>query len=549
MSFHMRQIILIFLMILQARSSDAQGTLPQLDLATPSDAMWVHLNFLQSDSYEPGISATAFSGSDSLTRVDLAVQLKQIYDGSGLYVHINQVPQDPDYVDSISQEHFYTPFPKELPQIYLEKIGDRWFYAQEASESIDQLHKDIYPFGTDALVTFFGTKSSRTFLGISVWQYAGVFILLAICLLAYFLLTYLFRFLIRRLSGIASRAIPEFVSHVRKIANLASFALVLWIVRILLPLLQLPVQATAIVHKSLRIAATFLIVLVLLRVVNLITAYLVTISARTESRMDDQFIPILKQITKVIIVVIGVLHILNLLDFNITALIAGLSIGGLALALAAQDTVKNFLGSVMIFADRPFQIGDFVEGAGFVGTVVEVGFRSTRIKTSDTSIISVPNGNMANASVTNKGVREYRLFSTTLGITYDTPPDLLEAFTQGVKDIMTHHPQVSNDDIYVRFVEFGASSLNIFVRAYMAVPGYAEELEIKESINLALLRWAETLGVQFAFPTTTMQIETFPGQTGTIASYEKDPEIVEEKWKRFLADFLERNKENTIEKA
>ena len=119
----------------------------------------------------------------------------------------------------------------------------------------------------------------------------------------------------------------------------------------------------------------------------------------------------------------------------------------------------------------PFQIGDFVEGSDFVGTVVEVGFRSTRIKTSDTSIISVPNGNMANISVTNKGARQFRLFNTTLGLTYDTPPDLMEAFLQGVKDIMIKHPFVSNDDIYVRFVEFGASSLNIFVRAYMAVPG------------------------------------------------------------------------------
>ena len=543
----MRQIFLIFCMIVGVTSAQAQGVPSQLQLASPSDALWVHLHYLQSDNYEPGISASTFRGADSLSRVDLAVQLKQIYDGSGLYVRINQVPQDPDYVDSISLEHFYTPFPEELPQIYLEKIGDQWFYAQEVAASIDKLHKEIYPFGTDALLTFFGTKSERTFLGVSVWQYAGVIILIAICFLAYFLLTYLFRFLIRKLSGINSESIPDFLSHVRKIANLMSFVLVLWIVRILMPLIQLPVQATAVLHKGLRMIATFLIVLVVLRVINLITAYLVTISDRTESRMDDQFIPILRQIARVVVVIVGVLHILNLLDFNITALIAGLSIGGLALALAAQDTVKNFLGSVMIFADRPFQIGDYVEGGGFAGTVVEVGFRSTRIKTSDTSIISVPNGNMANVSVTNKGVREFRLFSTTLGLTYDTPPDLIEAFMQGVKDIMIHHPRVSNDDIYVRFVEFGASSLNIFVRSYLAVPGYADELETKESINLALLRWAEKLGVQFAFPTTTMQVETFPGQISNSATYENDPKVVKEKWDAFLADFLLRTDDHAEE--
>ncbi len=533
----MKNILLFLSSLAMTFSLRAQDSIPQLQLRSPNDVLWVHLDYLQRDSYFPGLSARAFINGDSIQRVNWAVKLKQIYDGMGLYVQINEVPQDPNYIDSTAKENFYTPFREELPQIYLEKIDSQWFYAPKATRNINKLHQELYPFGTDILVTFFGKKSEKTFLGISVWQYVGVFILIALSLLLYFIATVALRWLIRRLSGIVLAGVPDFVKRTRNIANVASIALVLWFIRLMLPLIQLPVVTTAVFHKGLRIAMTALIILVLLRIVNLLAIYGLSISSQTESRMDDQFVPILKQILKVIVVVLGSLHILQILDFNITALIAGLSIGGLALALAAQDTVKNFLGSVMIFADRPFQIGDFVEGDGFVGTVVEVGFRSTRIKTMNTSIISVPNGNMANASVTNLGARQFRLFNSTIGLTYDTPPDLLEAYIQGIREIMLIHPRVSNEDIYVRFVEFGASSLNIFVRAYIVVATYAEELEVKEEINMAILRWAQELGVNFAFPTTTVQVEQFPGQVNLTPSYDARSETMKQRWANFAGKY------------
>ena len=533
----MRKISILFFHVLVITGLGAQNTPRQLALATPYDAMWVHLHYLQADSYQPGMAALAFTGADSLTRVSWAVKLKQVLDGSGLYVQMNRLPQDPDYLDSLSKKHFYTPFPDALPAVYLEKSGDQWFYAQETNEQINALHRDIYPFGTDLLVHFFGKKSEKKFLGISIWQYVGIFIILACCFVAYFILTYSFRWLIQRLTRFTFEIIPDFIKQVRSIANYASVALVIWLVKLLLPLLQLPVQSTAVLHKGIRIAITLLVMLLALRIASFLMAYFATLSERTESRMDDQFVPMLKQVAKVIIVILALLHILSLLDFNITALIAGLSIGGLALALAAQDTVKNFLGSVMIFADRPFQIGDFVEGSGFVGTVVEVGFRSTRIRTADTSIISVPNGSMANISVTNKGARTYRLFTTSLGLTYDTPADMIEYYMEGIEKILIKHPEVSNDDIYVRFVEFAASSLNILVRAYLMAPTYQDELRIKESLNLALLRWAEMLGVNFAFPTTTVQVETLPGQIALSPNYRSDRESMRKNWQAFLKNF------------
>lgn len=527
---------LLFFTVIVSGQNNAQ----RLTMSTPHDAMWVHLYYLQSDHYDPGQSAEAFVDADSLTRVRWAIQLKQILDGEGLYVQMNLLPKESDYVDTVSQRAYYTPFPNELPQIYLQKTGNRWHYSDETTSVIPSLHKSVYPFGTDLLINLVPASDQKKFLGLELWQYLGIVILLLTGFLVYWAVSFLLRFIIRKLSGVQLTLVENFTGFVKKIASIGSILLVVWAIKVLTPLLQLPIKFSAFVQVSLRIVLTVLIVLLCLRIINLIKAYLTRISDQTASRMDDQIIPILNQIARIIVIVAGILQILRFLEFNITALIAGVSIGGLALALAAQDTVKNFLGSVMIFADRPFQIGDWIEGDGFMGTVVEVGFRSTRIKIPDTSVISVPNGNMANVSVVNKGVREFRLFNTNVGLTYDTPPALIEAYIDGIKKILIEHPEVSNESFYVYFTNMGSSSLDIFVRAYMVASTYDDELRIKQSLYLSILRWAEHLGVRFAFPSTTMYVEEFPGQISLMPTYQQSEKDVKKKWDRFYDDFKSR---------
>lgn len=520
-----------------AHTGLAQSNQAKLERTTPHDAIWVHLYFLQPDTYQPEQSAEAFIGSDSATRIEWAIKLKQIFDGEGLYVHMNQLPQEENYVDSITKKQYYTPFPEFLPEIYLEKTEGKWHYALETSRAIDPLHKRIYPMGTDQLVSLFSDRSGKKFLGLSGWQYLGILILLTFGSLFYLLISITLRFVIRKSSGIQLSSIEDFRDHVRKIASVISIWLLLWAIKLFVPLLQLPVKVSAFIQTSLRILITLSLVWLALRILNLLMAYFEGMAAKTESRMDEQLSPLLKQILKIIIIGIGILQVLNLLNFNVTALIAGVSIGGLALALAAQDTVKNFLGSFMIFTDQPFQIGDWVEGSGFAGTVVQVGFRSTRIRTPDTSIITVPNGSMANINVTNKGVRQYRLFQTKAGITYDTRPDVIEKFVAGIKEILIQHPEVADDDIYVYFTEMADFSLNIFIRAYMVAPTYLDELRIKESIQLAILRWAEALGVRFAFPSSTIHIEEMPGQKSLTPTHKLDQEAMDNVWKVYFEKY------------
>ncbi|MCB0640262.1 MAG: mechanosensitive ion channel family protein, partial [Phaeodactylibacter sp.] len=258
----------------------------------------------------------------------------------------------------------------------------------------------------------------------------------------------------------------------------------------------------------LRIISVLLFILISLRILDVVLLYVGRVTAGTNSKLDDQLLPIVKRTVQVIIVILGIVQILRLMDVNITALIAGISIGGLALALAAQDTVKNLIGSAMIFVDRPFQIGDWIQGSDFAGAVMEVGFRTTRIQTLDSSIISVPNGTIANMSVTNLGVRVFRIYNTTLGITYSSTPEQVEQFMTGLRQMIQAHPLIMPEGFLVRFTELANSSLNIMFRCRIQTNDYDEELRVKQELNLGFLRLARAVGVSFAFPSTSVYVES-----------------------------------------
>ena len=238
---------------------------------------------------------------------------------------------------------------------------------------------------------------------------------------------------------------------------------------------------------------------------------------------------------KVLVVIGGILFILQSLDVNITTLLAGLSIGGLAFAFAAQDTIKNLFGSIMIFIDRPFQIGDFVMIGGVSGVVEEVGFRSTRIRTLQSSLVSIPNGSLADQVVDNLGKRQFRRFNTKLGLTYDTPPHYIDAFVEGVREIVSSHPAVVEDSHEIHLESMGDFSLNILLHMKLSVSGWDKELQAKHEIYTTIIKLAYELGVSFAFPTQTLHMENFPDKKSLSPSYNK--EINSESLERFLSDY------------
>ena len=158
-----------------------------------------------------------------------------------------------------------------------------------------------------------------------------------------------------------------------------------------------------------------------------------------QNSLDNNIFLMIKKIVGISVIIIGALLLIQSLGYNITSVLAGLGIGGVAVALAAKDTISNFFGSIVILIDRPFEIGDWIHFDGTEGTVDSVGFRSTQIKTFYDSIISIPNFILANAQIDNLGKRQHRRTRFTLGVTYSTDPKKIEAFVEGIKKIILNH--------------------------------------------------------------------------------------------------------------
>jgi MscS family membrane protein len=195
------------------------------------------------------------------------------------------------------------------------------------------------------------------------------------------------------------------------------------------------------------------------------------------------------------------------LGFPTYSVIAGLGVGGLAVALAARDSLANLLGSMLIMIEKPFRVGHYVRVAGGEGTVEDVGFRSTRIRTPDNSLVSIPNNSIVDAKIENLSLRSMRRQKFLVQVTYDTPREKLEELVAGITRLLAEHPMTNKENIFVRFNDFGESSLNILVNFYLETASYSEELETREKILLSIIKLAEQLRIEFAFPTRTLVIE------------------------------------------
>ena len=232
------------------------------------------------------------------------------------------------------------------------------------------------------------------------------------------------------------------------------------------------------------------------------------LAERTESKLDEQMLPLVRKAAKLTIGLISAVWVIQLLGYNVSTIIAGLGIGGLAVALALQDILANFFGSVAIFSDRPFMVGDWIKVDGDVeGIVEQVGFRSTRVRTWPATLVSIPNKTLASASIDNWSRMPKRRIVQTVGVTYETTADQMEAAVAGIRGIIENDPGVHKDFIVVRFTDFADSSLNIQLYYFTSALDYATHTETKERINLVIMRFLAGMGLSIAFPTHTVYFE------------------------------------------
>ena len=191
---------------------------------------------------------------------------------------------------------------------------------------------------------------------------------------------------------------------------------------------------------------------------------------------------------------------LKLFGFDVGTVLAGLGIGGLAVALAAQDTLKNFFGSLMLIADRTFRVGDLVQIGANEGVVETVGLRSTRIRGLDDALLTIPNSDLTTAHVTNFGARRYRRFRTQLTIPRGTSADMLIKFREGVLDLIRNRAQVRQEKYEVAVNDLGSSGIQLLIQLFFEVPDSHAELMARDALILDILRLADGLGHRIVTP-------------------------------------------------
>ena len=535
---------LLFLLVFISGFTFAQGTV-KVDLRNPNATLYTHIYFLMPESYNVAKASTTIRGLTKKEANEKAIKIKAVLDGMGLVIDFTGVPTNANYLDTVlvstqrieKAQHRYAPFPLRLPQVYVEKVGSRWYYSKKTIEQIDAIYERLFP----SELAWIGKKFPGLFkakaLGVLIWQPLAVILLILISILLFYLLRPIVLFLLKKTVNIFERKKGyQSFKILHELTRPIVFIVLIRFIRRIFPSIQL-VNLNSFVIIGLKVAETIFWVIIVLIFMKLFVGLYNDINKHSRSRLDRQLAPIVNKFINGIIVLIGFFHILTIFGVNPTTVLAGASIGGIALAFAAQDSVKNLIGTLNIFLDKPFHIGDWVVIGGIEGTVEYVGVRSTRVRAADTSIFQIPNSKVSEMEVNNKGLRLYRRYNTELGIRYDTPPELIEAFVQGIREIIVQHPDTRSESYNVEFTGFGDSALLIMVNVFFKRLDWGDEQSSKHRLHIAIVKLAKALGVEFAFPSSTLMIEQLPGKDSLAVKYNVDKKDIDRRIKSVLEDF------------
>ena len=266
-------------------------------------------------------------------------------------------------------------------------------------------------------------------------------------------------------------------------------------------------------NKLIESLATFLIFWLIYRLVDKFAIIFDKLYSKFGKKLSADIENFSVKTLKILTIIIGIMSILQGWGINVSAFLASLGLVGMAFALAAKDTAANLFGSLVIFTDRPFKLGDWIQTPDVEGTVEGIGIRSTRVRAFTQALISVPNATIANSPITNWSKMGKRRIKTRLGLTYGTTKEQLQKILSDLRSMLQNHPEIHKDTIMIRFDEFGDSSLNIFCYFFTTTTNWAKFLEVREDVNFKIMNIVEKNGASFAFPSQSIYIESLPNET------------------------------------
>jgi len=434
----------------------------------------------------------------------------------------NDLPKQNDYEEPFSLDAITGAQPASGLVIRRNKIDGNWRFDQETCERVEALYNDLeqapepttqqadldaeeieQPFAIQLRNAFPVFLRNKTLL-LPDYQWLCLLALIFVGLAADALIRWL-------LALISSRWLETYIEEEdlaarakiwRPIGRLANAATWYWGTK----LIGLPLAMLGILLAVLKLFTIYAAAWTAFAMIDVAAKYLARQALRTDTKFDDLLVPLVSKSLKILAICIALLTVAQTFELPILGLVGGLGLGGAALAFASKDAVANFFGSVTVLFDRPFEVGDWIVTEGAEGTVETVGFRSTRVRTFYNSLVTLPNSHLTTAAVDNMGRRRYRRIKTTLGVQYDTTPDQLEAFCEGVRELILQNPNTRKDYFHVYFNDFGPSSLDIMLYCFVQCPDWGSELQSRHRLLSDILRLADKLGVQFAFPTRTLHM-------------------------------------------
>ncbi len=345
-------------------------------------------------------------------------------------------------------------------------------------------------------------------LDVAVWQWLAIVPLLIVALVLGIAAARLLRQLLRWLTRRSRSDVDDMI--VSRLARPLTAATALAVLAALLPLLELYAPGRAAAFRAIKAAYAVVFFWALWRAIDVGRQFATHTRWATTTPASRSLIPLGARTIKVLVGVLALMSMLSILGYPVTSLIAGLGIGGLALALAAQKTVENLFGAFSIGIDQPFREGDFVHVDDFVGTVEAIGLRSTRFRTLDRTLITLPNGRLADMRLESFAVRDRLRLALTVGLVYETTAAQMRTVLQGLERVLRSHPLIWPDAVVVRFGELAPSSLNIDVMAWFQTSDWGEFQTIRQDVLLQFMDVVERAGTSFAFPTSTVHLASMP---------------------------------------
>jgi MscS family membrane protein len=345
----------------------------------------------------------------------------------------------------------------------------------------------------------------ETILGISYSRVVSAFALIFFALILKRIVAHIFTKSIFKFTQKTSSEMDDIL--LKNLNKPAEFLVVVFGVYLAVEILQLPKEPTNIdrmARHAVQILLTFNLAWFCYNMVSLLEHWLGHWAEKTESALDDQLVPFIRKTLRIFIVFLAVLMLVQNLGYSISGLLASLGLGGLAVALAAKDSLSNIFGSIMILLDRPFTIGDWIKAGNMEGTIEEIGFRSTRIRTFAKTLITVPNSVLMNMSIDNFSQMPKRRIKLSVGVTYDTTPAQMRQAVAAIKTMLKEHPAIHQDFFLVNFTDFGASSLDIMVYCFTTSTVWGEYLDAREDVCLKIMETLSNIGLEIAFPSQTL---------------------------------------------